>query len=151
MHPSLSPPISKANSNKHQQIVYQLTALSQSPTFGHEAIGPSERGTGFVPTMPERKQEKARSEYPPIDASSFFVLTPCRVPDLTSNHSHGQPYPVSYPANLLEPMLMSCVDRAEFHKSIGLDKKDFAAIEYLLRKGQRQLEMYSSPGIKDIR
>ncbi|KAH8760807.1 hypothetical protein BGZ57DRAFT_586279 [Hyaloscypha finlandica] len=41
--------------------------------------------------------------------------------------------------------------RTEFEKGIGLDKKDFAAIEFLLRKGQRQLEMYSSPGIKDIR
>ncbi|KAI9053258.1 hypothetical protein LZ554_002225 [Drepanopeziza brunnea f. sp. 'monogermtubi'] len=41
--------------------------------------------------------------------------------------------------------------RNEFNKAIGLDKKDFSAIEYLMRKGQRQLEMYSSPGIKDIR
>ncbi|PMD19789.1 hypothetical protein NA56DRAFT_574994 [Hyaloscypha hepaticicola] len=41
--------------------------------------------------------------------------------------------------------------RTEFEKGIGLDKKDFAAIEYLLRKGQRQLDMYSSPGIRDIR
>jgi succinate dehydrogenase assembly factor 1 len=48
-------------------------------------------------------------------------------------------------------MLISIENRTEFRKSIGLDKKDFAAIEYLLRKGQRQLEMYSAPGIKDIR
>ncbi|KAH8602832.1 complex 1 protein-domain-containing protein [Bisporella sp. PMI_857] len=41
--------------------------------------------------------------------------------------------------------------RREFEKSIGLDKKDFSAIEYLMRKGQRQLEIYASPGIKDIR
>ncbi|PQE08114.1 Complex 1 LYR protein [Rutstroemia sp. NJR-2017a BVV2] len=41
--------------------------------------------------------------------------------------------------------------RTEFQKSIKLDKKDFGAIEYLLRKGQRQVDMYSSPGIKDIR
>lgn len=40
--------------------------------------------------------------------------------------------------------------RTEFEKSIGLDKKDFAAIEYLLRKGQRQLEIYKSPGIRNI-
>lgn len=33
---------------------------------------------------------------------------------------------------------------------MGLDKKDFAAIEYMIRKGQRQLEMYSSPGIRNI-
>ncbi|MCJ1399654.1 hypothetical protein MMC11_002856 [Xylographa trunciseda] len=40
--------------------------------------------------------------------------------------------------------------RNEFKKHSLLDKKDFAAIEYLLRKGQRQLEIYSSPGIKNI-
>ncbi|KAG9247522.1 hypothetical protein BJ878DRAFT_539232 [Calycina marina] len=41
--------------------------------------------------------------------------------------------------------------RKEFDKSIYLDKKDFSAIEYLMRKGKRQLEMYASPGIKDIK
>lgn len=40
--------------------------------------------------------------------------------------------------------------RAEFEKSIHMDKKDFAVIEYCLRKGQRQLENYSQPGIRDI-
>lgn len=57
----------------------------------------------------------------------------------------------TYTYNLLESTLMLFDNRTEFRKSIGLDKKDFAAIEYLLRKGQRQLEMYSAPGIKDIR
>ncbi|BCR84987.1 succinate dehydrogenase assembly factor 1 [Aspergillus chevalieri] len=41
--------------------------------------------------------------------------------------------------------------RAEFQKNILVGKKDFTAIEYLLRKGHRQLEMYSSPGIRNIR
>ena len=41
--------------------------------------------------------------------------------------------------------------RREFQKGVVLDKKDFSTIEYLLRKGERQLEMYSAPGIKDIR
>ncbi|OJJ47435.1 hypothetical protein ASPZODRAFT_63541 [Penicilliopsis zonata CBS 506.65] len=41
--------------------------------------------------------------------------------------------------------------REEFRKNLSLSKKDFTAIEYLLRKGYRQLEMYSSPGIRDIR
>ncbi|KAF3066599.1 Succinate dehydrogenase assembly factor 1, mitochondrial [Daldinia childiae] len=41
--------------------------------------------------------------------------------------------------------------RSEFEKSIKVDKRDFAVIEFLLRKGHRQLEMYSAPGIKDIR
>ncbi|KAK5987575.1 Succinate dehydrogenase assembly factor 1 [Cladobotryum mycophilum] len=41
--------------------------------------------------------------------------------------------------------------RSEFVKHISIDKRDFAAVEFLLRKGRRQLEVYSSPGIKDIR
>ena len=41
-------------------------------------------------------------------------------------------------------------DRTEFRKHITLDKKDFGAIEFFLRKGERQLENYSSPGITDI-
>lgn len=44
--------------------------------------------------------------------------------------------------------LLSC--RSEFQEHIKLDKKDFGAIEYLLRKGQRQLEIYSSPGIRNV-
>ncbi|KAM3503879.1 hypothetical protein MY10362_003910 [Beauveria mimosiformis] len=39
----------------------------------------------------------------------------------------------------------------EFAKSRDIDKRDFAAIEFLLRKGKRQLQVYSSNGIKDIR
>jgi succinate dehydrogenase assembly factor 1 len=34
---------------------------------------------------------------------------------------------------------------------MSLDKRDFAAIEFLLRKGRRQLDMYASPGVKDIK
>ncbi|KAL4900610.1 hypothetical protein BDW74DRAFT_161799 [Aspergillus multicolor] len=41
--------------------------------------------------------------------------------------------------------------RSEFEKHMSISKKDFGAIEYLLRKGSRQLEMYSSPGIRNIR
>ncbi|KAL1839525.1 hypothetical protein VTJ49DRAFT_1427 [Mycothermus thermophilus] len=40
--------------------------------------------------------------------------------------------------------------RSEFDKNIKIDKRDFTAIEFLLRKGRRQLEVYSSPGVKDI-
>lgn len=47
--------------------------------------------------------------------------------------------------------MLTSIGRREFDKNIRLDKKDFSAIEYLLRKGHRQLEMYASPGIKDIR
>ncbi|ODQ51775.1 hypothetical protein SAICODRAFT_59404 [Saitoella complicata NRRL Y-17804] len=41
--------------------------------------------------------------------------------------------------------------RSEFQKNMGLSKKDFSTVEFLVRKGNRQLEMYRNPGIKDIR
>ena len=40
--------------------------------------------------------------------------------------------------------------RREFEKYIGLDKKDFGTIEFLLRKGNRQLETYEAPNITNI-
>jgi succinate dehydrogenase assembly factor 1 len=40
--------------------------------------------------------------------------------------------------------------RREFARYITLDKKDFGAIEFLLRKGQKQLEVYEAPGIRNI-
>lgn len=40
--------------------------------------------------------------------------------------------------------------RREFRRNVGIDKRDFSAIEFLLRKGRRQLEGYSAPDIKDI-
>jgi hypothetical protein len=42
-------------------------------------------------------------------------------------------------------------NRHEFSRNLAIDKRDFAAIEFLLRKGRRQLEVYGSPGIKDIK
>ncbi|KAJ5739713.1 Complex 1 LYR protein [Penicillium manginii] len=39
---------------------------------------------------------------------------------------------------------------AEFQKHLSVNKKDFSTVEYLLRKGHRQLEMYASPGIRNI-
>ncbi|KAJ6113708.1 hypothetical protein N7523_007025 [Penicillium sp. IBT 18751x] len=41
--------------------------------------------------------------------------------------------------------------RTEFQKHLSVNKKDFGAVEYLLRKGHRQLETYASPGIRNIR
>lgn len=40
--------------------------------------------------------------------------------------------------------------RREFAKNIDLDKKDFGAIEFLLRKGNRQLETYAAPNIINV-
>ena len=52
---------------------------------------------------------------------------------------------------LYERKVLKAASRSEFEKNINLDKKDFGAIEYLLRKGQRQMEIYSAPGIKNIK
>lgn len=40
--------------------------------------------------------------------------------------------------------------RREFERNMSLDRKDFNTVEFLLRKGQRQLETYSAPGITNI-
>ena len=40
--------------------------------------------------------------------------------------------------------------RDEFNMHMDIDKRDFATIELLVRRGTRQLETYSSPGIKNI-
>ena len=40
--------------------------------------------------------------------------------------------------------------RREFERNIIMDKKDFGAIEFLLRKGQRQLETYEPSNITNI-
>ncbi|MCJ1441783.1 MAG: hypothetical protein MMC23_002275 [Stictis urceolatum] len=40
--------------------------------------------------------------------------------------------------------------QGEFRKNATVDRKDFSTVEYLVRRGQRQLELYSEPGIKNI-
>lgn len=40
--------------------------------------------------------------------------------------------------------------RQEFEKNIGLNKKDFGTIEFLVRKGTRQCEVYEAPNITNI-
>lgn len=40
--------------------------------------------------------------------------------------------------------------RREFEKNMALNKKDFSTIEFMLRKGNRQLEIYEAPGVTDI-
>lgn len=40
--------------------------------------------------------------------------------------------------------------RREFDKNIDMDRKDFSTIEFLLRKGRRQLEIYDAPNITNI-
>lgn len=40
--------------------------------------------------------------------------------------------------------------RREFARNVTLDKKDFGTIEFLLRKGHKQLETYEAPNIRNI-
>lgn len=40
--------------------------------------------------------------------------------------------------------------RREFEKHLHMDRKDFGSIEFLLRKGTRQLETYEAPNITNI-
>lgn len=40
--------------------------------------------------------------------------------------------------------------RREFDKYRSLSRKDFSTIEHLLRVGNRRLEMYAAPELKDI-
>ncbi|KAK4888530.1 hypothetical protein LTR27_012591 [Elasticomyces elasticus] len=40
--------------------------------------------------------------------------------------------------------------RREFAKNMAVDKKDFGTIEFLLRKGNRQLEIYEQKGVRNI-
>ncbi|KAG0638501.1 complex 1 protein [Tuber brumale] len=41
-------------------------------------------------------------------------------------------------------------NRENFRAHLNIDRRDFATIEHLLRVGQRKLEVYSQPGIKNI-
>jgi succinate dehydrogenase assembly factor 1 len=38
----------------------------------------------------------------------------------------------------------------EFSKNMGIDKRDFDAIEALIRKGRRQLEIFKDPQVKRV-
>lgn len=40
--------------------------------------------------------------------------------------------------------------RDEFRRHAAIDKKDFSAIEHLLRRGQRQLKIYENASIRNI-
>ncbi|SPN96713.1 related to Found in Mitochondrial Proteome [Cephalotrichum gorgonifer] len=40
--------------------------------------------------------------------------------------------------------------RAAFEQNVGISKREFGLIEYLLRKGKRQLEVYASPEVRKI-
>ncbi|KAK9366640.1 hypothetical protein V1509DRAFT_629146 [Lipomyces kononenkoae] len=40
--------------------------------------------------------------------------------------------------------------RQQFEQHINISKSDFTTIEYLLRKGRHQLEIYSNKGVRNI-
>ncbi|CCE91831.1 Sdh6p TDEL_0D02470 [Torulaspora delbrueckii] len=48
-----------------------------------------------------------------------------------------------------QPHFVSYI-REEFGKYKGLPKKDFTAIEHLLRVGHKRKDLYSQPELKDI-
>jgi hypothetical protein len=58
--------------------------------------------------------------------------------------------PLLTPMRYLCQRLTEISRRSEFRQHQNHDKKDYSAIEYMLRKGQRQLETYASPGIRNI-
>lgn len=77
-----------------------------------------------------------------------LILNPSRRLEITSGRLQGKP--VFSLSNQVPSLYLSGLRRDAFKQNALLDKKDFAAIEYLLRKGQRQLEIYSVPDIKNI-
>jgi hypothetical protein len=76
--------------------------------------------------MPQKTRDN------PQELSGLREVSYLKLVDGPSHHTNGKP-------------------RTEFEKNIRIDKRDFGAIEFLLRKGRRQLDMYASPGVKDIR
>lgn len=40
--------------------------------------------------------------------------------------------------------------RSNFERYAAVERKDFGAIEHLLRKGNRMLEVYSNPGVRNV-
>ncbi len=118
----------------------------------HEAIWITERSDISLPQMPERSSQKACCE-----RASFLHPKLRR----TTNHLGHRMFKTTLEATLgrlwmrtymLKSFYLTdhIATRSEFMKNMALDKKDFSAIEYLLRRGQRQLEIYASPGIRNI-
>lgn len=40
--------------------------------------------------------------------------------------------------------------RHEFERNLHVDRKDFSAVEFMIRKGEKQLEMYKGRGITNV-
>ncbi|VVT53683.1 uncharacterized protein SAPINGB_P003697 [Magnusiomyces paraingens] len=40
--------------------------------------------------------------------------------------------------------------RRNFRKYSGMSRKEFGAIEHLIRKGKKMLELYTNPGVRNI-
>lgn len=77
---------------------------------------------------------------------AYLPIYPSPYPFLLFHFSFPDSIPPRYRCN---PAKMGY--SAEFQKHLSVNKKDFSTVEYLLRKGNRQLELYSSPGIRNIR
>jgi succinate dehydrogenase assembly factor 1 len=79
------------------------------------------------------------------------LIEPRRMHKTTSNFSRGNSlsyhYSVARASELMFPLISNS---GLFRKNSVLSKTDFATVEFLLRKGYKQLEFYSSPGVKNI-
>ncbi|OAA45534.1 hypothetical protein NOR_03323 [Metarhizium rileyi] len=121
---------------------FQLALWKFSFTFNkrfgnhhhHASIGSTKGGPGSVPQLPARKSQEARGRLS-VNMSRRKHAKSCWEADgRKSTRAHFERFA-----------------RNEFSRSLGIEKRDFAAIEFLLRKGRRQLDVYSNPGIKDVR
>lgn len=138
------------------------------PILKLSANGPALRspagGAVSLPTMSARDPQQARRTFLSLlttDPPIFLTLSlSLYLQDSRNNFLKYAryvfylvfliPFPVAPPASV-HPGRILTRSSAEFQKHRSVNKKDFGAIEYLLRKGHRQLEMYASPGIRNIR
>jgi hypothetical protein len=74
----------------------------------------------------------------------------CRKLDKTFDSSPGMWFGVQKELHIDPTRSCSQSTRDEFRKYDGVDRKDFATIEYLIRKGNRQLETYKGDGIRNV-
>jgi hypothetical protein len=125
-------------STNHPEVDLILSKRGKTPNEAQN--GPpvrfAEGGTELVPPMPERDTKETSCNYPSTlpKKKKKQVLQGLGSLDSQVSRKHFQAFA-----------------RSEFTKYVVIEKRDFAAIEFLLRKGRRQLESYSAPGIKDVK
>ena len=131
-------------------LLTRSPAPTTAPRTGHATIRFAARGLEALPAMPPGGSEKARGKLPSLLLTVAKALVDGDIGCPEQLH-------VLCKVCLARPRLALAIgeatdvlDRRGFRKNMNVDKKDFAAIEYLLRAGRRKLEMYSSPGTTNI-